>query len=148
MALPTVLTAAQVGGSADAAELPVRFNSGANAGLLLLLLVARTDVNIPPSVADGSITVADRRTFSVGTISGIAPTTMVGADGGTLTVNGSGFNPGDTVFVNGVTRTTTYVNSGQLTAVIAPASLTAGSRAVIVRSGAGFDTNSVNLTVT
>ncbi|MBF9143267.1 fibronectin type III domain-containing protein [Hymenobacter properus] len=63
----------------------------------------------------------------------VPPSAEVGTAGLTLTVNGTGFMPGATVQYNGSDRTTTYVSSTQLRAVLTAADLaTVGSYNVTV----------------
>src|SRR5262249_13776149 len=68
------------------------------------------------------------------TLSSLVPNSAtVGAPGFTLTVNGSNFLSGAAVQWNGAARTTTFVNSTQLTAAILTADLgTAGTVPVTV----------------
>jgi hypothetical protein len=71
---------------------------------------------------------------AVPVLAGMSPIfKVVGDPGFTLTVNGSGFTSCSVVRVDGADRVTTFVNSGQLTAVI-PAGdvLVAGGRAITV----------------
>ena len=67
--------------------------------------------------------------------------------GGTLTVNGNNFQSGMTVLFNGVAVATTFVNAGQLTAVI-PTSLYVGSSATVSAvTTDNYTTNSVQVTL-
>src|SRR5262249_44262685 len=92
-------------------------------------------VNIDSSVAPGNYVVtattaagtSNGLIFTVGAGSGpgapvitsLSPASVAAGSGAfKLTVNGSGFAPGATVLFNGSTRTTSFVNSGQLTAKI------------------------------
>jgi hypothetical protein len=87
-----------------------------------LTTVGPLEVNVfTPSPGGGNSTMA---TFNVylppPTISSITPSSVVvGSPGFTLTINGTNFVSGAVVDFNGVARTTTFVNSGQLTAVVA-----------------------------
>ncbi|RYD96166.1 MAG: hypothetical protein EOP50_06990, partial [Sphingobacteriales bacterium] len=89
-------------------------------------------------------------TPSTPTITSVSPTSVASGGGNfTLTVNGSNFVQGtptgakSVVKVNGVNMTTTFVNTGQLTAAVpANAILNAGSLPVVVSITDG--TNSVN----
>jgi len=90
-------------------------------------------------------------TNPVPTITSIAPPS--GAAGGpafTLTVNGTNFVNGATVSFGGAVKTTTFVNSTQLTAAITASDIAAtGTPAVIVTNPGpgGGPSNSVNFTV-
>ena len=89
--------------------------------------------------------------MSVGPVlSTLSPTSKVNNSGQfTLTVNGTGFDPGATVRWKGAVRATTFVSVTQLTAVILAGDITAaGAAAVTVANGAGALSNSVNFTVT
>ena len=67
----------------------------------------------------------------------------------TLTVNGSGFTSGATIFFNGHANGTTFVSSTRLTAtIIADDIKTAGTYPVFVVNGDGQRSNIVNFTVT
>jgi hypothetical protein len=146
MALPTVLTAAQVGGSADATELPVQFNTGANRGLTLM--VALSDVNIPPSVADGSITVPNPGVYTRA-ITSIEPATWAADEEEDVLVNGSGFVSGDVVSFNDTDMATTFVSSTQLSVNIPADTEAAGPYPVVVANAAGTVTsNAVTATLT
>ncbi len=70
----------------------------------------------------------------VPSIASLSPTSATaGGNGFTLTVNGSRFISSSTVRWNGTSRTTTFVNSGQLTAAITATDIaTAGSASVTV----------------
>ena len=71
----------------------------------------------------------------------------------TLTVNGSGFASGSTVYFNAAVEATTYVSGTQLTATIpATAIMSSGAKPVYVRSvggayGTGQNSNTVTFTV-
>ena len=80
-------------------------------------------------------------------ITTIAPTSATaGGAGFTLTVNGTGFVTGATVSFNGIDRTTTFVNSTQVTAAILASDIaTAGTFNVTVKNpapGGGTSGNS------
>ena len=92
-------------------------------------------------------------------ISSLSPTsTAMGGAAFTLTVNGSGFASGATVYFHGNSRTTTFVSSTQVTAAITAADIaTAQTIPVYVKNpgGTGIYMNqggqssaSVNFTVT
>ena len=99
---------------------------------------------------------SNNQTFSVGnavpTISGISPNSKITGDASfTITVNGTNFISGSVVDFAGSARTTTFVNSGQLTATILAADLAvAGSYGITVVNPApgggtsGSQTLSVN----
>lgn len=70
-------------------------------------------------------------------VTSLSPSTaQAGGQGFTLTVNGSGFQSGDVVQWNGLSRATTYVSSSQLTvAILASDIATAGTASVTVNRG-------------
>ncbi len=77
-------------------------------------------------------------TFTIGNpnpapaITALSPTsTTAGGSGFTLTVNGSGLIASSVVRWNGSNRTTTFVNSGQVTASISASDIAAGATATI-----------------
>lgn len=80
----------------------------------------------------------------------LAPTTVApGAAGFTLTVNGTGFSNGATVYWNGSSRVTTFVSSAQVTAQIAAADVaTATSASVTVQNPGGKSSLPALFTVT
>ncbi len=84
-------------------------------------------------------------------LTSLSPTSaIVGTNGLTLTVNGSNFVALSTVRWNGTTRTTQFVNSGQLTATILPNDLaTAGTATVdvISPSPGGGTSNSLSFAI-
>jgi 6-phosphogluconolactonase (cycloisomerase 2 family) len=88
-------------------------------------------------------------------VASISPSSVVASGAGfTLTVNGSGFDAGSTVSINGTAFSTTYVNSTQLT-INVPGTISAfqGSYSVTVINevnGAvsGGTSNAVTLTIT
>lgn len=86
----------------------------------------------------------------VPSISSISPSSATAAGSGfTLTVNGSNFVNGAVVRWNGSDRTTTFVNSGQLTAAISAADIaTVGNRTVTVFNPAPGGGTSGSLTFT
>ncbi len=92
-------------------------------------------------------------TFSITapTIHTISPTgAATGGAAFTLTVNGSNFMAGSVVNFAGVTRNTTFVSAGQLTAAIPAAAITtAGTAAVTVTNPAsgGGTSNAINFTI-
>ena len=84
------------------------------------------------------------------TLTGLSPSSAAaGAPGFTLTVNGTGFVSGASVRWNGADRTTTFVNSAQLTAAI-PASdiAAAGTAQVTVVNPGAVASNALPFTVT
>jgi IPT/TIG domain len=86
------------------------------------------------------------------TISGLNPSSATpGGQGFTLTVNGTNFINGSVVRWNGSDRTTTYVNSTQLTAAITAADIASASTASVAvfspGSGGGRTSNAVSFTV-
>lgn len=111
-------------------------------------------VNIDASVAPGNYVVtattpagtSNGLIFTVGAGSGptapvitsLSPASVAAGSGSfKLTVNGSGFAPGATVLFNGSTRTTSFVNSGQLTAKILAADVaSAGNKSINVANPA------------
>lgn len=84
------------------------------------------------------------------TITSLSPSaTLAGLSAFTLTVNGSSFDNTSIVLWNGSARTTTFVNSNQLTAAILASDITsAGSFQVSIRTTGFSDSNSMNFTVT
>ena len=81
----------------------------------------------------------------------LPPTAVAGSGQFTLTVNGSNFIATSSVNFNGVPRATTFVNSGQLTAVILASDIAAaGTPAVTVTnpSPGGGTSNSLTFTIT
>jgi archaellum component FlaF (FlaF/FlaG flagellin family) len=80
----------------------------------------------------------------------LVPTAVVpGSLAFTLTVNGTGFVSGSTVYWNGSPRTTTYVSAAQLTAAINGSDVaTATSGVVTVHNPAGVISNTALLLVT
>jgi hypothetical protein len=86
------------------------------------------------------------------TIASLSPTgTVAGSAGFTLTVNGTGFVSGANVSFGGASKSTSFVNSTQVTATILAADVaTAGTPAVIVTNPTpgGGASNSVNFNVT
>lgn len=62
--------------------------------------------------------------------------TLAGGQSFTLTINGSGFQSGDVVQWNGLSRATTYVSPNQLTAVVLASDITsAGTASITVNRG-------------
>ena len=82
-------------------------------------------------------------------ISSLSPNSVgAGAAGFTLTVNGSNFVSGSTVQWNGNSRTTTYVNSGKITAAISASDVAAsGTIPVTVVNPDGGTSAASNFTV-
>jgi hypothetical protein len=80
---------------------------------------------------------ATPRAATIPAVTSLSPASVAaGSSALTLTVNGSGFGAGSTVLWNGVTRTTTFVSTNQLTAAIAAADLvTTGTVQVSVTNG-------------
>lgn len=76
-------------------------------------------------------------TISNMTVTSLTPSSaLAGGQSFTLTVNGSGFQSGDVVQWNGLSRATTYVSSSQLTATILDTDIaTAGTASVTVNRG-------------
>jgi hypothetical protein len=75
---------------------------------------------------------------SVPTLSSLKPGVVIaGSSATTLTVTGTGFTTGSTVFWNGSARTTTFVSSTQVTAAITATDLTGSGMANIVVSTSG-----------
>jgi hypothetical protein len=85
-------------------------------------------------------------------MSSISPSSVTAGSGGfTLTVNGSNFISGSVVRVNGSNRTTTFVNSTQLTAAIPASDLAVGallSVTVFTPAPGGGTSSAATLTVT
>ena len=87
-------------------------------------------------------------------ITSLAPaSTTAGGPAFALAVNGSSFSANSVVYWNTTPRTTTLVNSGQVTAAISATDIaTAGTAMVYVRTsggayGGGTNSNIVNFTV-
>ena len=121
MALPTPLTASQVGGSADANEVPVQFNTGPHRGQVLL--VSKTDPNLQSAIDDGSVT-ADASLGSPPasglTFGAASPLVFVTSPNQVITITGTGFTPD--LVVEGSDSTSSGFNA---TEVITPTSITA-----------------------
>lgn len=87
----------------------------------------------------------------VPTLTSLSPTSaIVGSNGVLLTVNGSNFVALSTVRWNGITRTTQFVNSGQLTATIPASDLVASGTAsvdVVNPSPGGGTSNSLSFAI-
>jgi len=104
------------------------------------------------TVTSGGITTG-ALTFAINAagpaITTLSPTSAsLGSGAFTLTVNGSGFVNGATVFWNGSARTTTFVNSAQLTAAITANDVNfAGQFAVTVQNPGGGTSAASNFTV-
>jgi hypothetical protein len=83
------------------------------------------------------------------TTTGVLPMLVTPGHGGfTLTVNGTNFTSGATVYVNGSSRTTTFVSSTQLTASIPAADVaSAGTLAITVKNPGTAASNSQSLLV-
>ena len=105
--------------------------------------------DVTSAIAKQSFTITI--TNAVPAVTTLAPSTAVaGSAAFPLTVNGGNFVTSSTVNWNGSPRTTTYVNSGQLTAAITAADvLTAASAAVTVvnPTPGGGTSNSVPFTI-
>ncbi|WP_318642681.1 T9SS sorting signal type C domain-containing protein [Flavobacterium ardleyense] len=72
----------------------------------------------------------------------------VNSDAFTLTIDGKGFKQGNTVYWNGLARTTQYVSPTQLTASIPATDLTApGQVPITVRMGTTYVSNAVNFEI-
>jgi hypothetical protein len=84
--------------------------------------VGSVPISVVTSMAGGggiSASVGLLIDYPLPTISSLSPASVVAGGGAfTLTVNGSDFVPGATVYWNNINRVTTYVNSGELTAAI------------------------------
>jgi hypothetical protein len=98
------------------------------------------------------LTITDDDSNPAATVTTLAPSSATAGDPAfTLTVNGSSFVSGAVVQWNGAARTTTFVNTAQLTAAITAADLaTAGTVPITVANPApsGGISNAVNFTVT
>ena len=123
-------------------------------------LTASVPSNLIASPGSASITVqnpggatTNALTFTVSaptpSISNLSPSSATaGGPGFTLTVNGSGFLSGSTVQWNGSALSTSYVNSGQLTASVAANLIaSAGTATVMVVNPGGGTSNGVTFTV-
>ncbi|MEI6575480.1 MAG: hypothetical protein WCO63_04805, partial [Bacteroidota bacterium] len=126
-------------------------------------VLASHSVTINPGAASVTLTATRTSGSETGTssaftvdnpvpaISDISPGTQcAGGSGFTLTVNGSNFITSSVVNIGGSARTTTYVNTGQLTAAILSGDISsAGTPAITVvnTTPAGGTSSSVPLTV-
>jgi hypothetical protein len=103
----------------------------------------------PGGGASASLTLTNN--FPVPTANSVSPTSvLVGGADQTITVNGLNFFPPSKVMLNGTALTTTFVNSGELQAVVPAADLaTAGtlSFTVLNPTPGGGSSSSVSLTV-
>jgi hypothetical protein len=115
-----------------------------NSGLLTATVPANlvtTGGFVPVMVANPGGTNSNVFNFFVApTITSLSPpSTAIGSSAFTLTVNGTQFQPTSVVFLNTTGLATTFVNSGQLTAIV-PANLvaTAGPFPVVVSIVGGF----------
>lgn len=91
MALPTPLTAIQVDGSFDLAEIRVKFLEGEHRGLFLF--VARDDANLGAAVNEGKVLVEDPSAFAIPTFGPASPLTFVTSPAQMITITGTGFTP-------------------------------------------------------
>ena len=84
-------------------------------------------------------------------VTSISPTTVAaGAAATTLTVNGSGFIAATSIQVGGLSESTTYVSSSQVTAIVPASQLASGAQlsVVAVNGSLSSGTGSANLQVT
>jgi hypothetical protein len=104
----------------------------------------------PGAIASNALTFTITTPPPAATLTSLSPSNKVaGLPAFTLTVNGTGFVAGATVRWNGVARTTTFVNSGQLTAAIAGSDIaTAGTRPVTVVNPGAIASNALTFTIT
>jgi hypothetical protein len=117
-----------------------------------VLNVGTADVTV---LTTGAANESNAQTFTISppdpTTTSISPTSATAGGGGfTLTVNGTNFFSGlSTVRWNGTTRSTTFVNSTQLTATINAGDIaTAGSATVdVVTTGAANASNTQTFTI-
>lgn len=89
--------------------------------------------------------------YNTPTIGSLSPSTAVhGGAQFTLTVNGAGYSPAAVVSFGGTNLTTTFVNSGQLTAIVTAALIAAaGTPGVIVTNQpSGVPSASTTFTIT
>ena len=99
----------------------VNFQQGATAQLLVPVTEGSVKVVYYNAIPNGGEV---RLTNSAPVLTSLSPSsTVMGNSAFTLTVNGSNFMNGSTVRWNGTDRTTTYVNSTQLTASISAADI-------------------------
>jgi hypothetical protein len=104
------------------------------------------------TATEGTLTYTVTPSNPVPLLTSLSPTSISASNGAfTLTINGSNFVSGATVQWNGSARTTTYVNSTQLTAAIPTNDVaTAGSAAITVNNPApgGGTSSSQTFTIT
>ena len=107
-------------------------------------------------ITTGATNTSNTQTFTITapanpTTTSISPSSATeGGAGFTLTVNGSNFYNGlSTVRWNGATRTTTFVNSGQLTASISAGDIAAAGTATVdvITTGAAGTSNTQTFTI-
>ncbi|MBK9288284.1 MAG: IPT/TIG domain-containing protein [Flavobacteriales bacterium] len=107
-------------------------------------------------ITTGATNTSNTQTFTISapadpTTTSISPSSATeGGAGFTLTVNGSNFYSGlSTVRWNGATRTTTFVNSGQLTASISAGDIAAAGTATVdvITTGAAGTSNTQTFTI-
>ncbi|TMI91979.1 MAG: hypothetical protein E6H08_12610 [Bacteroidetes bacterium] len=131
------------------------FVSGVLSSHSVTIFPAAASITITATRTSGGAQTGTSISFAVNnpvpTISTISPTTKCAGDiGFTLTVNGSNFNTSSIVRFNGSDRTTTFVNSGQLTASISGADIvSSGNKLITVfnPTPGGGTTPSATLTV-
>ena len=104
-------------------------------------------VNLATTVVAGT-TGAGSGTGTGLSLSSLTPNSAaVGSAAITVTLNGTGFTTASTAYFNNTVLTTTFVNSGQLTAVIPANLLTSALTASITVNSSGLTSNAVTFTV-
>jgi hypothetical protein len=108
------------------------------------------DSSSPPNVGTAVFAGTTGVSSTTGGLSltSLSPTSIApGAGNTTLTLSGTGFSASSVVYFNSTVLSTTFVNSGQLTATIPSSLLTTAITASITVQSAGFTSNALSLTV-
>jgi uncharacterized protein (TIGR03437 family) len=144
----TLLYSTYLGGSANCADTASALALGGSGDVYVTGHSASTDFPVTPGAfktTQSGIFVANLNlSTTTATIAGLSPGSVTaGGPSFTLTVNGTNFAMGATVYWGNTALTTTFVSATQLTATV-PASLiaTAGTVNVTVASGGGTSTAS------
>ncbi|MEI8273412.1 MAG: cadherin-like domain-containing protein, partial [Paludibacter sp.] len=151
----TILNNAGPGGTLSGTT-SVAMNTFTSQATFSGLSIDKTGAGYTLQAATSGISSVNSTSFDISnptpTLSGISPTYQcAGGSGFTLIVNGTNFSTNSVVKINGSSRTTTFINSTELSAVILSSDvLTAGTPAITVYSPSpgGGTTSSTNLTVT
>jgi hypothetical protein len=121
------------------------------------LLTAQVPASLVASAGSATVTVAENGGTSSGVTFNIAPgpaitslspnTAAAGGAAFTLTVNGTGFVSGAVVDWNGTSLSTTFVNSTELTAMVAASLIATPAAASVTVVENGVTSNAANFTV-